>query len=81
MRPRIRLYDRYPFWANYSDWFDRLSAPVRTYFDRRDLERWNERGGLVNVDISPTDNYGWRLYGERPKSSAPKPAGSEIAAG
>jgi glycosyltransferase involved in cell wall biosynthesis/SAM-dependent methyltransferase len=81
VRPRIRLYDRYPFWANYSDWFDRLSAPVRTYFDRRDLERWNERGGLVNVDISPTDNYGWRLYGERPKSSAPKPAGREIAAG
>jgi glycosyltransferase involved in cell wall biosynthesis len=81
VKPRIRLYDRYPFWANYADWFDRLSSPVRTYFDRADLERWSRRADLVNVEISPTDNYGWRLYGERSKASSREPTGQKVAAG
>jgi SAM-dependent methyltransferase len=64
--PRIRLYARYPFQVVYADWFDRLAAPVRHYYDRDDLVGWAQRAGLVNVTISPTGLYGWRLYGEVP---------------
>ncbi len=63
---RVKLYAGYPFRVVYADWFDRLSAPVRHYFDREDLARWTARAGLVNVRISPTGLYGWRLYGELP---------------
>jgi len=65
--PRIRVYERYPFQVCYADWFDRLSAPIRFYYDRKDLEGWAERAGLVNVSISQTGLYGWRLYGEVPR--------------
>lgn len=64
--PRVRLYARYPFHVVYADWFDRLAAPVRHYFDCDDLAGWASRAGLVNVRISPTGLYGWRLYGEAP---------------
>lgn len=64
--PRLRLYARYPFQVVYADWFDRLAAPVRHYYDREDLAGWARRAGLVNVTISPTGLYGWRLYGEMP---------------
>ena len=60
---RIKLYARFPFRTCYADWFDRLSAPIRFYYDRDDMEGWAERAGLENVEISPTDLYGWRLYG------------------
>jgi SAM-dependent methyltransferase len=65
--PRIRVYARYPFQVRYADWFDRLSAPIRFYYDGDDLQGWAERAGLVNVRISQTGLYGWRLYGEIPR--------------
>ena len=64
--PRIRVYARYPFQVCYADWFDRLSAPIRFYYDGDDLAGWAQRSGLVNVRISQTGLYGWRLYGEVP---------------
>jgi hypothetical protein len=64
--PRIKLYARYPFQVVYADWFDRLSAPIRFYYDGDDLAGWAARAGLINVHISPTGLYGWRLYGEVP---------------
>jgi SAM-dependent methyltransferase len=64
MFPRIKLYARYPFQVAYADWFDRLSAPVRFYYDEADLRGWAERAGLRQVRISPTGQYGFRLYGE-----------------
>lgn len=74
--PRIRVYARYPFQVCYADWFDRLSAPIRFYYNGDDLEKWAQRAGLVNVKISPTGLYGWRLYGERPAEAA---SGSETS--
>ena len=71
--PRVKLYARYPFPVAYADWFDRLSAPIRHYYDHTDLVQWAERAGLVSVRISPTGLYGWRLYGEVPGA----PAGGE----
>lgn len=62
---RIKLYARFPFRTCYADWFDRLSAPVRFYYDREDMEGWAGRAELDNVVISPTELYGWRLYGEK----------------
>jgi hypothetical protein len=53
----------------YADWFDRLSAPIRFYYDGEDLAGWAARAGLVNVRISQTGLYGWRLYGEIPAAS------------
>jgi hypothetical protein len=66
--PRIRVYARYPFQVAYADWFDRLAAPIRFYYDGDDMRGWAERAGLVNVKISPTGLYGWRLYGEVPSA-------------
>jgi SAM-dependent methyltransferase len=65
--PRIQVYAKYPFQVCYADWFDRLSAPIRFYYDGDDLQGWAQRAGLVNVVISPTGLYGWRLYGEVPQ--------------
>lgn len=62
--PRVKLYARYPFQVSYADWFDRLSAPIRFYYDEADLLLWAERAGLQQVRISPTGRYGFRLYGE-----------------
>ena len=74
--PRIRLYARYPFQVVYADWFDRLAAPIRHYYDREDMVAWGARAGLVNVTISPTGLYGWRLYGEVPPGAPPGGAGA-----
>jgi SAM-dependent methyltransferase len=64
MFSRIKLYARYPFQVSHADWFDRLSAPVRFYYDEADLRGWAERARLRQVRISPTGRYGLRLYGE-----------------
>lgn len=63
--PRVKLYSRYPFFVCHTDWFDRLSAPIRFYYNQKDLEGWCRQASLKNVVISPTGLYGWRLYGEK----------------
>src|SRR5262249_37030123 len=68
--PRIQLSARYPSRLLYADWFDGLAAPIRHYYDGDDLRGWAVRAGLVNVRISPTGLYGWRLYGEVPAQPA-----------
>ncbi len=79
MLPRIKLYAKFPFWVNYADWFDRLSAPVRYYFNSEDMKDWGRRTGLVNVIVSATGRYGWRLYGERPPVGAREPAETVVS--
>lgn len=63
--PRIKVYSNYPFQVVYADWFDRLSPPIRYYYDNKDLELWASHANLKNVQISPTGHYGWRVYGEK----------------
>lgn len=63
---RIKLYSVYPFQVVYADWFDRLAAPIRFYYDERDMSGWLDRAKLERRVISPTGLYGWRAYGERP---------------
>jgi SAM-dependent methyltransferase len=59
--PRIRLYAKFPFRVCYADWFDRLAAPIRFYYDERDLQEWADRSWLEKAQISPTGAYGFRL--------------------
>ena len=73
---RIKLYAKFPFRVCYADWFDRLSAPIRFYFNEQDLRQWAERANLKAVRITPTGKYGWRLYGEvRHAPAAAEPHG------
>jgi SAM-dependent methyltransferase len=62
---RLRLYSAYPFQVCYADWFDRLAAPIRFYYDGQDMEGWLTRAQLTRQTISPTGLFGWRAYGER----------------
>ena len=62
---RLRLYSAYPFQVIYADWFDRLAAPIRFYYDGADMEAWLTRAELGRRAISPTGLFGWRAYGER----------------
>jgi len=62
---RVKLYARFPFRVSWADWFDRLSAPIRFYYNEDDLKQWASNANLKNVVISPTGLYGWRLYGEK----------------
>jgi hypothetical protein len=61
---RLRIYAEYPFQVSFADWFDRLSAPVRFYYDERDLTEWAERAGWSDYRIEPTGLYGFRLQRE-----------------
>jgi SAM-dependent methyltransferase len=62
---RLKVYAEYPFQVVYADWFDRLAAPIRFYYDDRAMKGWLERAHLERTTISPTGLFGWRAYGER----------------
>jgi SAM-dependent methyltransferase len=62
---RLKLYSMYPFQVVYADWFDRLAAPIRFYYDDQDMKGWLTRASLTHQTISPTGLFGWRAYGER----------------
>ena len=63
--PRLQLYAAYPFQVVWADWFDRLAAPIRFYYNDEDLAGWLSRSQLGHTTISPTGLFGWRAYGER----------------
>lgn len=63
--PRLELYAKYPFQVCWADWFDRLAAPIRFYYDDGDMSGWLQRSQLGHTTISPTGLFGWRAYGER----------------
>ena len=62
---RIRLYAQYPFEVSCADWFDRLSPPIRFYYNADEVRRWFENMKMSNIMVSETGLYGWRGYGER----------------
>ncbi len=63
--PRLRVYAKYPFQVCWADWFDRLAAPVRFYYDAEAVHGWLARANLHRQRISATGLFGWRGYGER----------------
>ncbi len=70
---RVKLYATYPFGVCLADWFDRLAAPIRHYYDEPALRRWADAVGLREVRITPTGKYGWRLHGVVPGRQAASP--------
>ena len=60
---RIKVYGNYPFQVAYADWFDRLSPPLRFYYDKPDIEKWFKDAGLEDIRVTPTGFYGWRGFG------------------
>jgi len=68
--PRVKLYSDYPFQVMWADWFDRLAAPIRYYYNSDDLAGWLTRARLEKTRISPTGLFGWRAYGEIPDTPA-----------
>ncbi len=62
---RTESYSESSFYICYTDWFDRLSAPIRYYYSEEDLKRWAESSELNSVHISSTGDYGWRLCGKK----------------
>ena len=46
------LYERYPFRAMHSDWFDALSAPVLHYHRRDEVASWYQEAGYQQVEVS-----------------------------
>ncbi|MEC8952298.1 MAG: class I SAM-dependent methyltransferase [Acidobacteriota bacterium] len=63
--PRLKVYGNYPFQVAWADWFDRLAAPIRFYYNENDLNGWLRRSDLSRTLVSPTGLFGWRAYGER----------------
>ncbi|MBI4322999.1 MAG: methyltransferase domain-containing protein [Candidatus Omnitrophica bacterium] len=68
--PRIKLYAAYPFEVCVADWLDRLSAPIRFYYNEEQLSHWCCRHVLEDVRISPTGRYGWRVCAVRSHAPA-----------
>ena len=61
--PRVKNYSQYPFQVLYADWFDRLAAPIRFYYNEDEVSELMESVGLSAVTVSSTGNYGWRARG------------------
>lgn len=62
---RIKIYSKYPFDVLCADWFDRLSAPIRHYYNAMELNDWFIKANLNIIKISPTGGYGWRAFGQK----------------
>lgn len=62
---RIKLYSHYPFQVLHADWFDRLAAPVRFYYNGQEVADILKTAGLTDVQVAPTGLYGWRGLGIR----------------
>ena len=70
---RLKLYSQYPFEVTWADWFDRLGAPLRAYYDAPTMQRWLADARLTNHHVSPTGTYGWRAHGQAPADHHPGP--------
>ena len=74
--PRIKLYSLYPFQVLHADWFDRLAAPIRFYYDGPDVAKLLQAVHLSDVSVAPTGLYGWRGFGIR--RSSPNDANQNV---
>ena len=69
---RVKVYSRYPFQVLEADWFDRLAAPVRFYYDEQGAGALVREAGFKDVRVSATGLYGWRMRGLKPLTPAPR---------
>ena len=62
---RVKQYATYGFRVGYTDWFDRLSAPITNYYKESEMLHWLKRSGLRNTKLLLEGDSWWWLYGER----------------
>ncbi|CAB1055297.1 hypothetical protein D1BOALGB6SA_30 [Olavius sp. associated proteobacterium Delta 1] len=62
---RVKEYANYGFSVGYTDWFDRLSAPITNYYRENEMQAWLQHGGLCKTVLRLEGDSWWWLYGER----------------
>jgi SAM-dependent methyltransferase len=62
---RIKEYAAHGFRVAYTDWFDRLSAPITNYYKESEMRNWLNRSGLTNTALLLEGDSWWWLYGEK----------------
>jgi SAM-dependent methyltransferase/uncharacterized protein YbaR (Trm112 family) len=62
---RIIEYASHGFRASYTDWFDRLSAPITNFYKENEMKAWLNQSGLCNTTLLLEGDSWWWLYGER----------------
>ena len=62
---RIKEYANHGFKINYTDWFDRLSAPITNYYKENKMLEWLKHSGLIHTRLLLEGDSWWWLYGER----------------
>lgn len=62
---RVKEYANHGFRIGYTDWFDRLSAPITNYYKEIEMQNWLKRSGLNNTRLHLEGDSWWWLYGER----------------
>ena len=62
---RIKEYAAHGFQVGFTDWFDRLSAPITNYYKEDEMRNWLKRSGLSNTKLVLEGDSWWWLYGER----------------
>jgi len=60
---RVREYAEHGYRVSYTDWYDRLSAPITNYYKQDVMEGWLQRSGLSNTQLQPVGDSWWWLYG------------------
>jgi len=83
MRPlvpeRIREYAKHDFDTCVTDWFDRLSCPLKKHYKREDRYRWYANAGYADVTVTPYWKAFWNGYGKRREDRSQ--AGATVGAG
>ena len=62
---RVKEYANYGFSVGYTDWFDRLSAPITNYYRENEMQAWLNHSGLCKTVLKLEGDSWWWLYGER----------------
>ena len=62
---RIIEYATHGYRISYTDWFDRLSAPITNYYKETEMKMWLKRSELCNTKLMLEGDSWWWLYGER----------------
>jgi hypothetical protein len=68
---RIDEYAKYDLHTCVTDWFDRLSCPVKIHYRREHLLSWYQEAGYSNVSVTPYWKAFWNACGTRTESLAP----------
>ena len=62
---RVKEYAAHGFQVGFTDWFDRLSAPITNYYKEDEMRNWLKHSGLSNTKLLLEEDSWWWLYGER----------------